>query len=47
MGVQIPQGEGAISGVVRAIQNHWQSSLHQRHAAEGIIHYAGQAQIVF
>jgi len=26
MGVQIPQREGAIFGVVRAIQKHWQSS---------------------
>jgi len=26
-GVQIPQGEGAILGVVQAIQKHWQPSL--------------------
>jgi len=30
MRVQISQGEGAILGVVRAIQKHWEPSL-QRH----------------
>jgi len=29
MGVQIPQGEGEIFGVVRVIQKHGQSSLHR------------------
>jgi len=29
MGVQIPKGKGQFSGVVQAIQNHWQSSLQQ------------------
>jgi len=29
MGIQIPQGEEAIFVAVRAIQKHWQSSLHR------------------
>jgi len=28
-GVQIPQGKGQFSGVVRAIQKHWQPLLHR------------------